>query len=354
MLGDLFKISAGGDIDRSKVSEKKDNIYKYPIIANALSNNGIYGYTDTYKRENCVTVTGRGDIGIAVARPYKYYPIVRLLSLSPKSNADLKYFESLINSKKILNESTGVPQLTSPQISKLKIHYCDYEEQTKIGNFLSLIDERIETQNKIIKELKSLIKPLFESFNVEDLIPYRLTELGEYRSSETMSWDDMSEKGTPTIIYGQLFTDYSLVIKNVIGYSLKNGCLSTGNDILFPASTTVDNLSLISPASLKIKGVNLGGDMFILSLFDWIDSDYLSLLINLRHKNDLAKLAQGSTIIHLRWNDIADFKVQLPSLSEQRKISHACKCVLEKIEIEKQILEKLIIQKRFLLHNLFI
>lgn len=75
-LADIFTISAGGDIDKGAVREIKDGVYKYPVVANALTNEGIYGYTDTYKQENCVTVTGRGDIGIAKARPYRYFPIV--------------------------------------------------------------------------------------------------------------------------------------------------------------------------------------------------------------------------------------------------------------------------------------
>ncbi len=227
-------------------------------------------------------------------------------------------------------------------------------EQQKVAAFLIAIDKRISVQNKIIEASKSLIKPLFESLNDVKTKSFTLKDLGVYSSAETLSWDDMCDRGNPTIIYGQLFTDYSLIIRDVIGRSSKKGCLSTGNDILFPASTTVDNLSLISPASLKLSGVNLGGDMFSIALFDWIDFDYLSLAINLRYKRELARLAQGTTIIHIHWNDIKNFKVQLPCLEEQKKIARACVCILEKIDVEKQIREKLLLEKQFLLQNLFI
>ena len=160
-LNDLFDISAAGDIDKTNVSNHKTKSHCFPIIGNALSNDGLYGYTNTYKQENSLTVTGRGEIGIAKARPYKYYPIVRLLTLKPKNNADLKYFECLINSHEILNESTGVPQLTTPQIGKLKYYIAGYDEQKLIGDFLSKIDARIETQNKIIKEHNSYIFSLY-------------------------------------------------------------------------------------------------------------------------------------------------------------------------------------------------
>ena len=110
-LSNLFVIKAGGDIDKALVKNKKDESFKYPVISNSLTNDGLYGFTNSFKHENSITVTGRGEIGIAVSRPYKYYPIVRLLSLIPKRPIDLIYFESLINSRKVLVESTGVPQL---------------------------------------------------------------------------------------------------------------------------------------------------------------------------------------------------------------------------------------------------
>lgn len=81
-LGDLFNIKAGGDIKSDNVSKEMTEKNIYPVYANALTNKGLYGYTDTFKIEgDTITVTGRGDIGYAIARSEKYYPIVRLLSL---------------------------------------------------------------------------------------------------------------------------------------------------------------------------------------------------------------------------------------------------------------------------------
>ncbi len=86
-LGEIFTISAGGDIDQSSVSQEKNDIFKFPIYANAEKKNGLYGYSDEYKiAGNCVTVTGRGNLGIAKARTEYFYPIVRLLCLISKDN----------------------------------------------------------------------------------------------------------------------------------------------------------------------------------------------------------------------------------------------------------------------------
>ena len=352
----MFDISAAGDIDKTNVSNHKTKSHCFPIIGNALSNDGLYGYTNTYKQENSLTVTGRGEIGIAKARPYKYYPIVRLLTLKPKNNADLKYFECLINSHEILNESTGVPQLTTPQIGKLKYYIAGYDEQKLIGDFLSKIDARIETQNKIIKKYESLIKPLFDSLNKGPKHPVTIGELGKYVSADSLSWDSINDCGNPVIIYGQLFTDYKYIIREVI--SRTDAILKTvthGNDLLFPSSTTVDALSLIAPASIKLHNVFLGGDMFKIEMdIAKFDSDYISFLINCSYKEELAKYAQGSTIIHLHYDDIKSFKINICDIEEQKKISNALNLLLDKITVEKRLLELLRIQRRYLLGNMFI
>src|SRR5699024_5723310 len=77
-LGDESIIVAGGDIDKRKISD----MGKYPVLANALTNDGVVGY---YKNEYrveapAVTVTGRGDVGYAQARKINFTPVVRLLA----------------------------------------------------------------------------------------------------------------------------------------------------------------------------------------------------------------------------------------------------------------------------------
>ena len=136
-IADIVKISAGGDVD--KVRLKKSG--KYPVIANALTNKGIVGFYDDYKvKAPAVTVTGRGDVGYAVARHENFTPIVRLLTLQSE-NIDVDYLENQINSMRILNESTGVPQLTAPQLGKYKVYHPEIEEQSAIGNlFRTLAD----------------------------------------------------------------------------------------------------------------------------------------------------------------------------------------------------------------------
>lgn len=93
MLGELFSISAGGDIDRDNSSAEQSQHYPYPVYANSLSNNGLYGYANYYKIDgDTFTVTGRDDVGWAVARHGKYVPIVRLLVCRPKAGDNVDFF----------------------------------------------------------------------------------------------------------------------------------------------------------------------------------------------------------------------------------------------------------------------
>ena len=135
-IADIVKISAGGDVDKVKLKESG----QYPVIANALTNKGIVGFYDDYKvKAPAVTVTGRGDVGYAVARHENFTPVVRLLTLQSK-NIDVDYLENQINSMRILNESTGVPQLTAPQLGNYKVYHPEIDEQSVIGSLFSTLD----------------------------------------------------------------------------------------------------------------------------------------------------------------------------------------------------------------------
>lgn len=145
-------IVAGGDIDKNKVKESGT----YPVIANALTKDGIVGYyDDSYRIEApAVTVTGRGDIGVAKARHQNFTPVVRLLSLTTAHDVD--FIEHAINNLKIVSESTGVPQLTVPQLSNYKIPITSIIEERKIGLFISKLDNLITLHQRKLDKLKNL------------------------------------------------------------------------------------------------------------------------------------------------------------------------------------------------------
>ena len=151
-LGDIASdMVAGGDIDKDLILAEG----QYPVIANALTGDGIVGYYDKEYRVNApaVTVTGRGDVGHAKARLVNFTPVVRLLSV--KSEHDVFFLENVINTLKIVIESTGVPQLTVPQLAKYEVAFPrQLDEEEHIGAFFKQLDHLITLhQRKVSSRL---------------------------------------------------------------------------------------------------------------------------------------------------------------------------------------------------------
>ena len=149
-LAEIFTISAGGDIDRQNSSPSCTTSYPYPVYANALTNNGLYGYANYFKvKGDSITVSGRGEVGHAIARHCKYVPIVRLLSLVPKYGDDVDFFAYMINATSIYIESTGVPQLTSPQLGAVKVLRPPICEQKRLSSLLLKMDAKLENEERL-------------------------------------------------------------------------------------------------------------------------------------------------------------------------------------------------------------
>ncbi len=156
---EVIEILAGGDINKNKIVENG----KYPIYANALTNGGIVGYYDDYYRVKApaVTVTGRGEVGFAKARMTDFTPVVRLLAI--RSNHDCYFLENAINNHKVVVESTGVPQLTVPQLSSYSIFFPkNIEEETRIGEYFYNLDNLITLHQRKLEKLKNIKKSCLE------------------------------------------------------------------------------------------------------------------------------------------------------------------------------------------------
>lgn len=141
-----FSIYAGGDVPKDSFSKIKTDIYPYSIFANAIQNKGLYGYTCLKRsKPNSLTVTARGYLGHAEYRDEPFFPIVRLLVMEPMGSLDSKFTTYAINEQvEFPTESTGVPQLTAPQVGKYSIIApVDKKEQTAIATILSDMDEGI-------------------------------------------------------------------------------------------------------------------------------------------------------------------------------------------------------------------
>ena len=279
------------------------------------------------------------------------------------SKVSPKFLCNYIQTKKIQNYiqslQTGGSRegLNFEQIRSFPISLPGIAEQNQIAQLLNKLNERIATQNKIIEDLKKLKCAIIEKHYLQaKLHKYKICDLGVPFSVGSLSKEDLSEKGHECILYGELFTTYDCVINEVKSHTNKiaNTTLSQKGDLVFPSSTTVDAVSLISPSVIDIPNVILGGDMFGIHIDKKFNAYYLSYYINLIARKKLAIYAKGSTIIHLHYNDIANAQLLLPELCEQDKIA---KCMIaedNKIKVEEQLLTKLEKQKQYLLRQMFV
>ncbi len=123
------------------------------------------------------------------------------------------------------------------------------------------------------------------------------------------------------VLYGDLYTLYDFNITSVFRRTNRKGTTAIKNDVLFPSSTTVDSISLISPACLDINEAETSG-CFIIRPKEGINGYFVSLYTkgNSRQRLKLAKNAQGITIIHLYYQLIAEDTIFIPSAEEQTEI----------------------------------
>ena len=157
-LGDIFNISAGGDLDKKHFSPSYSSLFQYPIYSNSFQNHGLYGYTSIpkYKSET-ITVTGRGYLGHAEYRDKSYDAIIRIIILTPKMKVNCYLISEIINfSKPFVIESTSIPQLTAPQVAQSVVEIPPLPEQRAIAHVLSVMDSDISLLEQKREKMKAV------------------------------------------------------------------------------------------------------------------------------------------------------------------------------------------------------
>ena len=198
-IGDLFNVSAGGDVKKRWFSKYRTQSHPYEIFSNSIENRGLYGYTSTaIYSGNAVTVTARGTIGQAFYRKNGFDAIIRLLVLSPKNDdTKPKFYEYFINNQVVFEkENTGVPQLTAPKIKEKTVPILSGKEQKAIIAALSTFDTYTADLAELIEKKRGIRDGALEelvsgAFTVDgqDLIwdETELNEVAFYRKGRATS-----------------------------------------------------------------------------------------------------------------------------------------------------------------------
>ena len=365
-IADIVKISAGGDVDKVKLKESG----KYPVIANALTNKGIVGFYEDYKvKAPAVTVTGRGDVGYAVARHENFTPIVRLLTLQSEK-IDVDYLENQINSMRILNESTGVPQLTAPQLGNYKVYHPKIEEQSAIGSLFRTLDDLLVSYKDNLANYQSLkVTMLSKMFpKAGQTVPeirldgfedeWEKGTIGEFGSfyygKSAPKWSVTDEATTPCVRYGELYTKFSTKIDKIYSYTSipkENLKLSSGNEVLVPR-VGENPLDFANCSWLSLKGVAIGE---MISVYNTPNNPlFIAYYFNAKMKKEFAKRVEGGSVANLYYTYLENISISVPSLPEQQAIGTYFSNLDNLINSHQEKIFQLETLKKKLLQDMFI
>lgn len=367
-LKDCFSISAGGDVQKNYFSETPSSQYKYPIYSNSLSNHGLYGFTSHPRHKaNSITITGRGDLGHAEYRETNFDAIVRLLVLTPKIPLSGRFITEYINFREpFFYESTGVPQLTVPQIASIQVLFPPLAEQKKIAEVLSVWDRAIEKQSQLIEQLTLRKRGLMQQLlTAKRRLPgfsdpwkkVRLGDIGKFDKGFGVPKESIKENGNKAITYGEIYTKYNYVIKNVASYiDDETASISkkiTRGTILFTGSgETLEDIGKCV-AFIDNDVAYAGGDIIIFNPSIEINSVVLSYCLNSSPVNAQKwKYGQGFSVVHIYQKDLAKIQIEIPSFEEQTAIAQVLTAADREIELAQQKLELLRQQKRGLMQQL--
>ena len=362
-LGDLFELSAAGDLQSECSSRVKTNINIHPIYSNGLENAGLYGYTSKPRyRANSITITGRGTLGHAEYRTVDFDAIIRLIVMRPSKRLDGRYVAFQINySNPFHFEITSIPQLTVPQVSQALILLPPLAEQRRIARALSDVDELISALGKLIEKKRNIktgaMQELLGMRNGEcgmrnvprrrlagfsgAWVEKRLGDCGSFSKGAGISRAQANSGRIPAVRYGELYTthhEYIKVFESFISEDVAR-CSTrlTRGDIVFACSGETKEEIGKCAAFLGDEIAYAGGDLLILSPKEAYDSKFLAFELDTPFcASQKAAAGQGDAVVHIRQHSLEELIVCIPpTLAEQKAIA----AVLSDIDAEIAALE---------------
>ena len=274
----------------------------------------------------------------------------------------------LVNSTKA---GTMMNELVVDEFLNSSILVPSEGEQTYIGNALTTFDNLITLHQRKLEKLKLVKKSMLEKmfpkngssvpairFNgfTDDWEQRKAIDIANYSKGNGYSKGGLTDHGTPIILYGRLYTKYQFAINEVDTFAVfRNGAVySQGNEVIIPASgETAEDIARAS--AVEKSGVLLGGDLNILRPFDFMNPLFLALAVsNGEPQKELAKKAQGKSVVHIHNSDIQEVTIAYPSRTEQDRIVNVFRQLDNLITLHQRKVEKLQILKKSMLEKMFV
>jgi len=179
-----------------------------------------------------------------------------------------------------------------------------------------------------------------------------LNDIATFTKGKDISKNDISDEGIECVRYGELYTKYGELIYDIDSKTNLNKnelILSNKNDILIPCSgeTAID---LATASCIQKENVAIGGDITIIQTNQY--APFITYYLN-QKKNEIARFAQGVSIVHLYSKDFKALKMKIPSINEQKKIISLLEIITNKEQLLKQKYQYYQNFKKYLMQQIF-
>ncbi|WP_373146735.1 restriction endonuclease subunit S [Bacteroides fragilis] len=374
-LGKISEITKGSGISKDQLSEQGSPCilygelytkYKSEIIDEVYSRTELDSSSLVKSKANDVIIPCSGEtaIDISTARcvPFNNILLGGDLNIIRLKHDDGGFFAYQLNGarkKDIARVAQGVSvvHLYGENLKHIRVYHPAIEEQKKITRLLSLIDERIATQNKIIEKLQSLIKGL-----IDDIITLKCGQLVAF---ETL-YSKAGEGGTPTTSNTEFYDNGSIPFIKIddlsnkylsankdyiteLGLKKSSAWLIPTHSIIYSNGATIGAISINKyPVCTKqgILGIVPNTNIDVEFLYYFMQSSYF--------QKEVERVVTEGTMKTAYLKDINHIKCPIPDLDRQKEISHLLSVLSLKEDVERQLLQKYQIQKQYLLRKMFI
>ena len=345
-IGDTLKVKSGKD---QKLIECTNG--KYPI----LGTGGQIGTTNNFLYDKPSVLIGRkGTINKPQYMTTPFWTVDTLFYTDIKEGFNTKYifyaFQN-INWKKY-DESTGVPSLSCKTIEEILYYIPNKDEQDKISTFITLLDKKIELQQRRIEALKiykrGIIQRIYnrnwnnkikmEEILIQKSIRNTNDEIHNvYSVSNKDGFILQAEQFKDRIVASEDTRNYKVVEKNDFAYN--------------PARINVGSIARMKQT---IKGII--SPMYIcFKCNEKILPEYLEYFFeSSKFTYEMSKRLEGSVRICLSYESMLNIPIELPNKNQQEKISTFLDSLSNKIKLEEKKFMELNKLKKGLLQKMFI
>ena len=362
-IADVCKeIFAGGDVPKSALSYEKTAEYNVPIFSNGEKDCGLYGYTNNARvKEPSITVSARGTIGYTAIRTEPFVPVVRLITLTPKSEViDLDYLFYATQNYRFEGSGTSIPQLTVPMLKKYKFQLPEMSHQKAIAVKFEKLDQLISLRKQQLAKLDVLVKERFvEMFgdpvrNEKGWNTYALAEMCDGIGDGLHGTPEYDENGEYPFINGNNLIDGVIQINastkkvNKKTYE-KHYIKISQNAILLSINGTLGRI-----AFYNCEQVMLGKSACYCNLRDEVNRIFV---YNIMKTDAFARYlednATKSTIKNVGLKAIRGYRLIMPPIPLQNQFSSFVERVDKQKQTVQQSLEKLELMKKALMQEYF-